>query len=418
MKNYEDFIDGLRQDVPIPDQVWESYTDTLAHIEQLSEQRKEVYHMDRKANKKSKVMVKAAVAAGVFVTAAGIFSCTNPAAAAKLPLIGHIFEQISGDATYSGDYKNAVVLPEGEAPESAGTKKTADGTFTATDQGISITVSEVYSDGYSVYLTAKIELETGGFLSIPAHYTRRFGEKTSQALFIAGDWATGQDNAASALSNQSFEGKAVDDNTFIGMLKLDLDEPITAGGTLKLALSQLRYDRNDLSDSGDIASAGCIAGAWKLSVPFSVDSEHCKELSVNKSANGFCIGRVFVSPYQVIVFCDAPYTTFTPETYTREDFEEQWGQKNSEIAAAGETPVTYEDMLSKKFYSYFETAVYNQDGDALPIQYGDEGKFVFAVQDLDLQKLIIYLTDASDFTGGENEGQTKEHAVLEAQIDL
>ena len=83
MKNYEDFIDGLRQDVPIPDQVWESYTDTLAHIEQLSEQRMEVYHMDRKANKKSKVMVKAAVAAGVFVTAAGIFSCTNPAAAAK-----------------------------------------------------------------------------------------------------------------------------------------------------------------------------------------------------------------------------------------------------------------------------------------------------------------------------------------------
>lgn len=421
MKNYEDFISGLREDVQVPKEVWAQYANTLAHIEQLSGQRKEVYHMKGKANNKSRTIIKAAAVAGVLVTAAGIFSYANPVAAAKLPLIGHIFDQVEDDATYSGDYKNVTVLPDMETSGDTGTGKQTPGVYTATDQGITITASEVYSDGYSIYLTAKIESEAGGFSAIPAHHTRRFGETTSQSVSAMGNWNADNTSTDTALSNQAFEGKAVDDHTFIGMLKLDRETLSTNDGTLWLTLSELRYDSDAASDSEDIMPASCIPGTWKLTIPFSVDSAQCREISVDKTARGYGIKKVFVSPYQVIVFCDAPYTTLTPETYTREDFEAQWGGKNGEIAAAGETPVTYEDMLAKKFYDYFETAVYNQDGEALAMQYGGDEKCVFAVQDLDLQKLHIYLTDEAhslDLMKAGNEQQAKERSILDAEIHL
>lgn len=448
MRDYDDFIEGLRRDVQIPDEVWSQYTDTLAHIEQLSDQRKEVYHMRRNEKNKSRRMIKAAAVAGALVTATGIFSFANPVAAAKLPLIGHIFEQVAGDATWSGDYQNKTALPKArqegasaaagmQSTQNGGTHaantqasqnsggssaqaKADDGIYRAAANGISVTASEIYSDGYSVYLTAEITSDAGGFSDIPGHYTRRFGEQTSQSIHAMGTWSAG--NAAdTALSNNEFEGKAVDDHTFIGMLKLDAQTLLTGDGRLCLELSELRYDSDTGPDREEITPSNCITGTWKLDVPYSVDTRQCKELAVNKKAGGYGIEKVFVSPYQVIVFCDAPYTTLSPETYTRDDFEAQWGKKNDEIAAGGDTPMTYEDMLNKKFYDYFETAVYNQDGQALSMQYGDDRKCVFAVQDLDLQTLHIYLADESNELGlikAADEQEAKKLSILEAQIQL
>lgn len=442
MRNYDDFIDGLRQDVQIPDEVWSQYTETLEHIEQMSDQRKEVYHMRRNEKNKSRRMIKAAAVAGALVTATGIFSFANPVAAAKLPLIGHIFEHVAEDATFSGDYQNKTALPDArqEDAASAATGMTAaqndsthdaaqpsadaqaapGGIFRAAANGITVTASEIYSDGYSVYLTAEITSDAGGFTDIPEHYTRRFEEKTSQSIHAMGTWHAG--NAAdTALSNSVFEGKAVDDHTFIGMLKLDAETLLTGDGRLCLELSELSYDSDIGPDREDITPANCITGTWKLDIPYSVDDRQCKELPVDKAAGGYRIEKVFVSPYQVIVFCDAPYTTLSPETYTREDFEAQWGKKNDEIAAAGDTPVTYEDMLDKKFYDYFETAIFNQDGQALSMQYGDDKKCIFAVQDLDLQTLHIYLADESNELGlikAANEQEAKKLSILDAQITL
>ena len=429
MKKYEDFIGGLQEDVQVPCDVWEKYTDTLMQIERVSAQRKEVQFMKRNQKNKSNTAVKAAAAAGVLVAAATVFSFANPVAAAKLPLIGHIFEQVSGDATYSGDYKNVTVLPD--VPENtsadANQQRQADaaageegGVYRAASNGVTVTASEIYSDGYSVYLTAEIKSEAGGFSHIPAHYTRQFEETTSQSIHAMGTWSAG--NAAdTALSNSVFEGKAVDDHTFIGMLKLDAETLLTGDGTLKLALSELRYDSDAAPEGEEITPKGCIAGTWTLDIPFSVDGSHCREIAVGKSKDGYGIDKVFVSPYQVIVFCDAPYTTLSPETYTREDFEEQWGNKNDEIAADGDAPVTYEDMLAKKFYDYFETAVYNQDGQALSMQYGDEEKCVFAVQDLPLETLHIYLADETQELGlikAANEQEAKALSMLDAEINL
>ena len=78
-------------------------------------------------------------------------------------------------------------------------------------------------------------------------------------------------------------------------------------------------------------------------------------------------------------------------------------------------------MLDKKFYDYFETAIFNQDGQALSMQYGDDKKCIFAVQDLDLQTLHIYLADESNELGlikAANEQEAKKLSILDAQITL
>lgn len=429
MKRYEDFIEGLQQDAHIPDTVLSQYENTLANIEQLSQNRKAGgYDMRTKQRAKNKKLVRAAAAAGILVTCAGVFSYTNPAAASRIPIIGRIFDQVSSDLTYSGNYAQKEVLHNSAekdsqtnadaACEPAGTA--AEGIFTAADNGITITASEVYCDGYSIYLTAQIESEQGGFSNIPSYYTRRFGETTSQSLYTGGSWKTSGE--AIALCNNNFEGKAVDDHTFIGMVKLDMDEYYEQNGVLHLSFSDFAYDNINALDAQDIGPSSKFDGTWELTVPFSVDKEQCKEIKINKqNENGYKLQSVFVSPYQVIVFHETPYTTLQSDSYTLEDFEKQWGKKNEEITAKGGEAVTYEEMLNKKYYETCSTAIFNQDGEALEFREGGVTKSIFAVQGHTLSKLHIYMGDDAndpDLLDAETEQEAKKLSFLDAEINL
>lgn len=422
MKRYEDFTGGLQKEVRIPEQVWSQYMDTLENIETLAAERKGEDFMSRKRKKAGRTFTKAAAVAGVLMAGAMIFGCVDPVAASELPLIGRIFERIAEDATYSGDYTGKTVLQEEQSAGSQGeTAEKPEAVCTASDQGLTITASEVYSDGYSIYLAVEVESEEGGFSNIPEHYTRRFEEKTSQMLHAAGTWRTGE-GEADVLNNGQFEGKAVDDHIFIGMMKLDQDAYSSEGGVLNLELSEIQYEDGQASGSEQMEPERRIQGTWKLTVPFTADTEQSREVAVNKtSPDGLCIRKVFVSSWQVIVFTDTPYTTLSPDTYTEEDFEKQWGEKNKEIAAKGNEAVTYEEMLSRKYYEHYELAAYNQDGEALEMQYADEEKTVFAVQGHELSKLHIYAADDSGEFGlikAENEQEALELSVLDAEVIL
>lgn len=436
MKKYEDFMEGLQQDVRIPDKVWAQYEETLADIEHLAEKRKGAFRMKKgsriRINQKARGRKwAAAAAAGALLTCAGVLSYTNPAAASKIPIIGKIFEQVGNDVTYSGNYAKKEVL-HNTAPEKSSDSKNAkqtpanadekapEGVYSAENNGIAITASEVYCDGYSIYLTAQIDSKQGGFYNIPSHYTRRFGEKTSKTIYTSGSWKT--DGEETLLCNNNFEGKAVDNNTFIGMVKLDLEQQPAENGTLHLSFSEIGYDSINALSAEDILPNSQIKGSWNLTVPFSVDEEQTKEIPVNKKTDGgWGIQKVFVSPYQVIVFSETPYTTLTPDTYTKEDFERQWGAKNKEITAAGENAVTYEEALAEKRYAYCELAVFNQDGEPLETMYGTNNRTLFAVQGHELSKLHIYMTDDShefELTKADTEQAAKELSILDVEIDL
>ena len=72
----------------------------------------------------------------------------NPSLAAKLPLIGSIFQQVEKEAVYSGEYKNSEQIKPEETS-----------CLSAENQGIKLTASEVYCDGFSVYVTMQMQSE-------------------------------------------------------------------------------------------------------------------------------------------------------------------------------------------------------------------------------------------------------------------
>lgn len=473
MKRYEEFIGGLQQDIEVPDDVWRQYVHTLEQIGQCAGQKEEgtmIKQGGRKAGwkaEKSRVLeqemnlernqvleqernleriktsrsrarrrtwVKAAAAAGVVATGIVALSYTNPVAASKLPLIGRIFEQVAQDATYAGNYDKKVVLEEEKAGRETGAEETGNaaagtkavdenaGVYTSSDQGVAITASEVYCDGYSIYLTAQVTSEEGGFTNIPSHYTRRFENKTSQSIHATGVCETTADGQKMDMFGLEFEGKAVDDHTFVGMIKVDMDSYSATDDIARFKLTEIAYSDQTLESEDDIEWEHRIQGSWELEVPFSVDTTQCREIPINRHDKaGYTLRKVFVSPYQVIVFSDTPYTTLSPEEYTKEDFKRQWGQKNEEIAAYGGEEVTYDQMLARKYYEYYELAVYNQDGESLEMQYGDEKKTVFAVQGHTLSKLHIYAGDKShemELIKAKDEQEAKEKSVLDAEVDL
>lgn len=89
-----------------------------------------------------------------------------------------------------------------------------------------ITASEIYSDGYSIFLTAKIEVEDGKLSKMLEHYTSdMMGEESTTAatMYTEGTWNL-QSREKNELINNFFEGKVIDDHTFVGMVKLDVDE--------------------------------------------------------------------------------------------------------------------------------------------------------------------------------------------------
>ncbi len=98
----------------------------------------------RKFGKMGKAVAAAAAAAVIGVGGLGYF---DPVLAAKIPVIGKIFEKVEDDVTYSGDYTDKGTVLTNEDYE--GNLDTAD--YSVSDKGITLTASEVYCDGYSKY---------------------------------------------------------------------------------------------------------------------------------------------------------------------------------------------------------------------------------------------------------------------------
>ena len=89
-----------------------------------------------------------AATAVVLVIIGGGVLAVNPSLAAKLPVIGSIFQQVGKEAVYSGEYKNSEQIKPKETS-----------CLSAENQGIKLTASEVYCDGFSVYVTMQMQSE-------------------------------------------------------------------------------------------------------------------------------------------------------------------------------------------------------------------------------------------------------------------
>ena len=328
-----------------------------------------------KMNKFGKIGKCVAAAVAATVIGIGGLGYFNPVLAAKIPLIGKIFEKVEDDATYSGDYTDKITVLTNE--DSAGNLDTSD--YTVSDKGITLTASEVYCDGYSIFLAVNIESEDADFTHIPKHYTgmNAADNRTAAGFYIDGTWSV--DGSSSEWLENTFDGEVIDSHTFAGMLKINLEEKHTGSGELNLNVNGLGYDDDRMIDREEISASHWTEGSWNIAIPFGLNTTDVKTIEVGEKKGNITLEDVVVSPYQVIVHAGSSYEPCS-------------------------------------------TICFNQDGEMLHPNMEMAGRAVFAVQGKEIKTLYVYIFDnPDDWTQMEQEGMNSsvaDRAVITKEIHV
>lgn len=246
MKDFNELINKLNEHVEIPDVVNSKIDMTLEQLEE-----------PKKSGKFSRI--KIASAAAVFVVACGVFCVVNPAMAAKVPVLGHVFQLVQHKVSYSGDYRGEKLKKETKAS-----------ILTTKDQGIRLTASEVYSDGFSVFVTMQMECDDYDFSKIKP-IPSIGGQSVCLATRYGINEQIGEEDQDIVL-----QGENDGTHTFVGMMKFDKESYSEINGYVNIAVETIYLDDPETSEG-----AG-IQGNWKLKIPYTTDKEHGKEILVNK----------------------------------------------------------------------------------------------------------------------------------------
>jgi hypothetical protein len=361
-----------------------------------------------KMGKFGKAGITAAAAVTMAIVGIGGLGYFNPALAAKIPLIGKIFEKVEDDIIYSGDYSDkGTVLTE---EDYAGNLDTSD--YSASDKGITLTASEVYCDGYSIFLTVNIEAEEADFTHIPEHYTGMnvTDNRTATGFYIDGTWSV-DGNASERLEN-TFEGEVIDSHTFAGMLKMNLAQKAVNNSKLNLNINGLGYDDDRMLDGEEISASHWTEGCWEIVLPFEVDESDVKTIEVGEKKGNITLENVVISPYQVIVHATTP----GEQRELTDDRREKLLSKDPDMTDA--------EMFALLGYSYEPcyTICFNQDGEMLYADTEMAGRAGFAVQGKEIKTLYIFLFDnLDDWAKMEQEGMNSsvaDKAVISREIHV
>ena len=179
------------RDLEIPDivenrlqEAYQMIQDDIVQMRAISNERADIHNISCK--KKKKVVWFTMTAAACVVFACTIVFVSNPALAKGIPFIGNIFEQLQEKPNPYGKDKTAYK----EIGEHA-VKVDAPGN-TATDKGITLTVSDAYCDGYDLYITFAITTE-GEDYSRADTFNLLFFEEEDPVPFVANMQVNGMD---------------------------------------------------------------------------------------------------------------------------------------------------------------------------------------------------------------------------------
>lgn len=361
MRNFEDFVDGLNRDTTIPDLVNHRIDETLQRL-------------DSRESKKGFHVSKIAVSAACVLLAFGVLFVSNFAAASDLPIIGDIFKKVQNQIIYSGDYSNKkMVIADKNKSATEIVDKSKATIYSAQDQDIKLTVSEVYSDGFSIFATMKMESRKYDFSKTEVL------QNGTQAINLAVSYGVNQDIDPydyDLLLDGRNEGK----NAFIGVVKFDKAETSAENGNVNILVRNISiFDEEEEEEN--------IKGEWKLKIPYETDRENIREIPIQEKTDaGLSIEKLFLSPYQMVVFSK------TPENNT-----------------------------------FYETAAFDQDGKKIRFEeIGDKpGEFaseIFSLRGREVSKVHIYVTQNEEnmikMHLAETEAEARKLAEKDFWVDI
>ena len=241
----------LDADFPLPETVENAKREAFAKIREKSAEKKtgeKIYNIDSRSDgtgsgRKTAMRLRRTFLG--FAAAAAAFSgvcIVNPAFASNIPVVGGIFETLGNSLGFSGDfdkYAEPAGDPEAESTQESGNPKaevvdnsgqktdtveTDDKNtgepkngITATQNGTSVTLSEVYCNDSALYLAFKIETED----KFPDTMTGQDGKPVVRFGFDSAFSTSFQSEEDGMLLNSYLDGQILDEHTYAGVLRIE-----------------------------------------------------------------------------------------------------------------------------------------------------------------------------------------------------
>lgn len=228
---------------------------------------------EQKRKRRHRWMMAGGVTAAAFAVIIAFFG-VHPALASKLPFIGHLFEKVEEDVSYSGKYsEKAETLLSVEEADRADEGEAVDSPYIQTFNGVTVTISEVYCNQYAIYLAVKIYCEEG----FPEDFDNRNKVDIGYRAVMMHDSNSSFGDNLIGGSTEWIQGMFEDDYTFVGIYREDIF-PVEDAET---------YEKKYLPDTftytwriHDLFGTSSVGSEWKLHKPDGTEyvlwDEECK----------------------------------------------------------------------------------------------------------------------------------------------
>ena len=266
--------------------------------------------MKNKKNSRGKAVAAAAAACAVVIGAVGF---TNPALADVVysNTIGKLIENKIGtkDENEANIYKT-VAQNSLTAEEKVEKSQKADEYNTSAESGgVTVSISDIYCDGYVIYYTAVLQTDDEG-LNQADFIT---AEKGAEALTVNGNEAGGVMMGFERASDGSYVKSGEID--LIGFGSDGDTEDYSKADSLEIeyVITNLTgYKDDEWDDNGDYVSTASVDGDWTLKFPVTVDRSENVTYEFNKDDNGVKLCNVVKTKAGLVLTIETPDFTQAP----------------------------------------------------------------------------------------------------------
>lgn len=298
--------------------------DELSVLEKDRHKQTVLREVKRMKNKKMKAWKIAAGAAAACAVTVGTVSLANPVFANEIfsSVFGSLVENARGSKyekedtdLYTKIGKNAEAVQEKTGKDEGDNYVT-----TMENNGVTISVSDVYCDGYVLYFTTTLKTEDEGLNKADGILARIMddGNKgNGPAISIDGTQLAGY-------SERPFE--KTKDGSFVAMNQIDLMSPADSREKdIDLGLDEkgtlvVNWDLSELSGylwdqwdaSGEYMKTGETKGQWNLRFPVTIDRSHNQTYAVNKEDNGVQVKNAVKTKAGLVLEVELPDFTKAP----------------------------------------------------------------------------------------------------------
>lgn len=391
-KDYREILSGSLASSDIVD---ERIQDTYEII------RNRAKALEKKKKKRKRLIMGMSAAAAVLALSVTV-CVADPALAAKIPFIGHIFDTVEKDIGYKGDYSETS--EKLIAPEEIKEDGTIDSSYVQKSSGITFTVSECNYESMAMYLAVSVESEQGfssefmnycryGIPEEPTdadqyvNYSTMYMKSTAEADFSGSGYGKVTfDPAYGASAPYLIEGKFVDDHTFAGIIRVDLvDLQILddAGEWQQIRdiPDKFSYELHVTSIFAKPGKGEHIEGNWDFALDVELNHENTEVKAVNETnEDGVGIGNVTKTAYEL-----------------------------------------YAELLLPEGTSSADYIVAVCDADGKPLKSQGDIAEIYSVYQRDVSKVYIYVVDYltyMDECKGDNYGQLPVKALFQTEVEF